>query len=75
MSVGLNRASGFYYSNIKPDLKILRDLKILEELMTVYLIGSLGNVLLSDVRDITEEFVVPTDEDYDQALEGKPVFI
>ncbi len=31
--------------------------------------------MLSDVRDITEEFVVPSDEDYDQVLEGKPVFI
>ena len=30
---------------------------------------------MSDVRDITEEFVVPSDEDYDQVLEGKPVFI
>ena len=30
---------------------------------------------MSDVRDITEEFVIPADEDYDQALQGKPVFI
>ena len=28
---------------------------------------------MSDVRDITEEFVVPSDENYDQVLEGKPV--
>ena len=39
------------------------------------MIDSLGNILLSDVRDITEEFVIPSDEDYDQVLEGKPVFI
>ena len=39
------------------------------------MIDSLGNVLLSDVRDITEEFVIPSDQDYDQVLEGKPVFI
>ena len=30
---------------------------------------------MSDVRDITDEFIIPSDEDYDQALEGKPVFI
>ena len=36
---------------------------------------SLGNILISDVRDIADEFVVPSDEDYDQVLEGKPVFI
>ena len=32
-------------------------------------------ILLSDVRDITEELVIPADEDYDQAIDGKPVFI
>ena len=39
----------------------------------VYLIDSLGNILLSDVRDITEEFIIPSDEEYTQVLEGKPV--
>ena len=27
------------------------------------------------MRDITEEFIVPSDENYNQVLEGKPVFI
>ena len=53
----------------------MRSEKILRRIDDVYLIDSLGNILLSDVRDITEEFVIPTDEDYDQVLEGKPVFI
>ena len=35
----------------------------------------MGNILLSDVNDVTEEFVVPSDENYDLVLEGKPVFI
>ena len=75
MSVGLNRASGFYYSNPSRFKQIMRSEKILRRIDDVYLIDSLGNVLLSDVRDITEELVIPTDEDYDQAIEGKPVFI
>ena len=75
MSVGLNRASGFYYSNPNRFKQIMRSEKILRRIDDVYLIDSLGNILLSDVRDITEEFIIPTDEDYDQALEGKPVFI
>ena len=75
MSVGLNRASGFYYSNPNRFKQIMRSEKILRRIDDVYLIDSVGNILLSDVRDITEEFVIPTDEDYDQALEGKPVFI
>ena len=41
----------------------------------MYLIDSLGNILLSDVRDISEEFVIPTEENFDEVLEGKPVFI
>ena len=75
MSVGLNRASGFYYSNPNRFKQIMRSEKILRRIDDVYLIDSLGNILLSDVRDINEEFVVPADNDYDQALEGKPVFI
>ena len=75
MSVGLNRASGYYYSNLNRFKNIMKSEKILRRIDDVYLIDSLGNILLSDVRDITEEFIVPADEDYDLALEGKPVFI
>ena len=75
MSVGLNRASSFYYSNTNRFKQIMSAEKILRRIDDIYLIDSLGNILLSDVRDITEEFVIPADEDYDRALEGKPVFI
>ena len=75
MSVGLNRASIFYYSNPNRFKQIMRSEKALRRIDDVYLIDSLGNVLLSDVRDITEEFIIPSDENYDQALEGKPVFV
>ncbi len=75
MSVGLNRASSFYYSNPNRFKNIMRSEKLLRRVDDVYLIDSLGNILLSDVRDITEEFVVPSDEDYDQVLQGKPVFV
>jgi len=75
MSVGLNRASGLYYSNPNQFKQIIRSEKILRRIDDVYLIDSLGNILLSDVRDITEEFIIPSEEEYDQALEGKPVFV
>jgi two-component system nitrogen regulation sensor histidine kinase NtrY len=75
MSVGLNRASSFYYTNPNRFKNIMRSEKILRRIDDVYLIDSLGNILISDVRDISEEFIIPADEDYDQALEGKPVFI
>ena len=75
MSVGLNRASGFYYSDLNRFKQVIRSEKILRRVDDVFLIDSLGNILVSDVRDISEEFVIPTDEEYDQALQGKPVFI
>ena len=75
MSVGLNRASSLYYSNPTRFKNIIMSEKILRRIDDVYLIDSLGNILISDVRDITEEFVIPTDENYDEAIEGKPVFI
>ena len=75
MRVGLNRASSLYYSNPNRFKQIMRSEKILRKVDDIYLIDSLGNILISDVRDITEEFIIPTDEDYDLALEGKPVFI
>ena len=75
MSYGLNRASSFFYSNQKRFKTIMNSEKILRRIDDVYLIDSLGNILISNVRDITDEFIVPSDEDFDQALEGKPVFI
>ena len=75
MSFGLNRASNLYYSNPNRFKNIMRSEKILRRIDDVYLVDSLGNILLSDVRDITEEFVIPSDEEYTQVLEGKPVFI
>ncbi len=75
MSVGLNRASVFYYSNPNRFKAIMKSEKILRRVDDVYLIDGLGNILISDVRDITDEFIVPSDENYDEALEGKQVFI
>ena len=75
MSIGLNRASGLYYSNQNRFKQIMRSEKILRRIDDIYLIDSLGNILLSDVRDITDEFIIPSDENYDEVLKGNPVFI
>ena len=75
MSVGLNRISNLYYSNSNRFKNIMKSEKILRRIDDVYLIDSLGNILMSDVRDITEEFIIPSDENYDESLEGKAVFI
>ncbi len=75
MSVGLNRASDFYYSNPNRFNNVLKSEKLLRRIDDVYLIDSLGNILISNVRDSNEELIIPSDDDYDQALNGKTVFI
>ncbi len=75
MSVGLNRASNLYYSNQNRFKAIMRSEKILRRIDDVYLIDSLGNILTSDIRDISDEFIIPSDENFDQALDGGSVFI
>ncbi len=75
MSGGLNRASADFYSNPNRFRNVIKAEKILRRIDDVYLIDSLGNIIISDVRDISEEFITPSDEDYDLVLEGKPVFV
>ena len=75
MSVGLNRASNLYYSNPIRFKNIMKSEKLLRRIDDVYLIDSLGNILLSDVRDIYEELIIPSDKNYNEVLEGKPVFV
>ena len=75
MSVGLNRASNFYYSNPKRFKEILRAEKFLRRIDDVYLIDSIGNILISEATDINEEFIIPSEDDYNLVLEGGPVFI
>ena len=75
MSVGLNRSSSLYYSNQNRFKAIVKSEKILRRVDDVFLIDSLGNILMSDVRDISDEFFIPSEEEYDQSLQGGPIFI
>jgi len=75
MSVGLNRSSNLYYTNQNRFKEIMKAEKFLRRIDDVYLIDSLGNIILSNVNNINNEFVVPTDQDFDLAIEGKTVFI
>ena len=53
----------------------MRSENFLRRIDDIYLIDGLGNILTSDVRDKTEEFIIPSEENYNEVLEGKPVFI
>ena len=75
MSVGLTRSSNLFYTNQERFKEIMKAEKFLRRVDDVYLIDSLGNILLSNVSNINDEFVIPTDQDFDLAIEGKTVFI
>ena len=75
MSVGLNRASNFYYSNPKQFLRIVSAEQILRKIDDIYLIDSAGNILLSETGVSTNKFSLPGEEIFDEALKGVPVII
>jgi len=74
MSTGINKAVPFYYSNPARFKKIIRLEKIIRKIDDVYLIDSSGNILISDVN-LEENFVKPSDDDFNKALDGLPIFI
>ncbi len=74
MSVGLNRASNFYYSNPKQFLRVVGAEKILRKIDDIYLIDSAGNILLSETGT-SDNFSSPGEETFDEALKGVPVII
>ena len=75
MSVGLNRASNYYYSNPQQFLRVVTAEKILRKIDDIYLIDSAGNILLSETGISSDNFSVPGEETFDEALKGTPVVI
>ncbi len=75
MSVGINRASNFFYSNKRRFENIIKSEKILRRVDDVYLIDSSANILFSDSRTSKNDFVIPSEENFTKALEGLPVII
>ena len=75
MSVGINRVSGFFYSNPTRFRNIVKSEKILRRVDEIYLIDSLANIIYSDSLNPENEFVAPTEEQFNKALEGLPVAI
>ncbi len=75
MSVGLNRASDFFYTNTNQFIRVINAEKILRRIDDVYLIDSAGNILISDTSESTSNFTIPVEEIFDEALKGSPVII
>ena len=75
MSVGINRASQLFYSNQNQFKNVVRAEKLLRRVDDIYLIDSLGNIIFSDLRNPVEEFIIPTEVNFNTALEGRVALI
>jgi len=74
MSVGLNQASYLFYSSPERFKNIARSEKLLRRVNDIFLIDSASNIIFSDTES-DNEFSKPTENNFNQALEGVPVTI
>ena len=74
MSVGLNRASSTFYTSPDRFKNIVRSEKILRRVDDIFLIDSSSNIIFSITENNTN-FIKPSEEEFNKALEGFPVII
>ena len=75
MVLDVNNKSGLYYDNPKGFQNLLAWQRTLRRLDEVHLLDSSGNIIMSNIIDISLEFVPPPDEAFIKSLDGRPVRI
>ena len=75
MGLDINMKSSLYYDNPNLFLNILASQRLLRKLDEVYLLDSSGNIIMSNIIDVTQEYVPPPEEAFIRALGGKPIRI
>ena len=75
VSLDLNRYSQILFSNTGRFQQIVRSQKLLRRLDEIYLIDGSGNIILADTNNLQDDFKIPTEEEFNLALEGKPIAI
>ena len=73
ISTDLNKYYNVYFSNPVKFKQFVRTQRLLRKIDEIYLIDSTGSILLKDVNNSDVEFKVPSDEYFNDALDGKPV--
>ncbi len=73
ISLDLNKYYNVYFSNPLKFKQFLRTQRLLRKIDEIYLIDSNGNILIKDINNSESNFLPPTEEYFNQALEGKPV--
>ena len=75
VGIDLNRFSGILFSNPKRVQSSINTQKNLRRLDEIYLIDSAGTILLGETNNPDDQFLLPTEDEFDSALSGKPVAI
>ena len=75
MVIDLNRQSTMYYDNPNGFLQILASQRLLRRLDEVYLLDSVGNIIMSNIMNASSEFITPSEDAFAKSLDGKPVRI
>jgi len=71
----VNNKSSMFYE--KPELfqRVLASQRLLRRLDEIYILDSSSNIIMSNVVDVTMNFVPPPEEAFERSLNGKPVRI
>ena len=75
VAVDLNRYSSVLFSNTSRFQQIVRSQKLLRRLDEIYIIDGTGSILIADTSNLHDEFIAPTEEEFNLSLEGKPVSV
>ena len=75
MLLDINNQSALYYENPQRFLNLLTTQRLLRRLDEVHLLDSSANIIMSNIVDPNIIFVPPTEEDFNNSLDGKPVRI
>ena len=75
MVLDINNKSGMFYENPKRFEKILASQRLLRRLDEVHLLDSSANIIMSNVVDLSMNFVPPPEEAFIRSLNGKPIRI
>ena len=75
IAIDINRNSNLFYDNINKFNNILKNQRLLRRVDEVHLVDGAGNIIISDLIDITKEFVPPPEEAFNKAITGMPIRI
>ena len=75
MLIDVNNKSSMYYENPERFAKVLSSQRLLRRLDEVHLLDSSANIIMSNVVDVSMNFVPPPEEAFARSLNGRPIRI